>query len=218
MTNSSSYILRYFGVPGLAENIRTLLNFVGAQWVEEHPEWPAAKSEQPFGRLPVLIEKDASGNVIFELTESVVIERYILRTYDLLPTDAKAAARQEQLRDQFTDILLSVVFYTGAEGERKAQLKEKTITLIETAVKVYSKLLRENGSNGHFIGGNTTYVDIAFYNMISYIRANNKEKGDGFASYLTVENVPEFEKVIAAVEAEPALQSHFATRQKMAIA
>ncbi|ORX65737.1 hypothetical protein DL89DRAFT_295978 [Linderina pennispora] len=176
MTNSSSYTLRYFDVPGLAENIRTLLNFVGAQWTEEHPEWPAAKSEQPFGRLPVLIEKDASDNVTFELTESI------------------AAARQEQLRDQFTDILLSVVFYTGAEGERKTQLKEKTIALIETAVKVTAATATSSA-------GNTTYVDIAFYNMISYIRANNKEKGDGFASYVTVENAPEFEKVIAAVEA-----------------
>ncbi|ORX71214.1 hypothetical protein DL89DRAFT_266233 [Linderina pennispora] len=218
MANTSSYILRYFDLPGLAETSRTLLNFVGAQWAEEHPEWPATKGKQPFGRLPVLVEKDASGNVIFELSESVAVERYILRTFGLLPTDAKAAARQEQLRDQFTDILLSIVYYDGAEDADKAKRKENAVALIKTAVSAYSKLLRENGSNGHFIGSNTTYVDIAFYNLVSFIRANSKENDDGFASLLSVENAPEFEKVIAAVEADSALQSHFATRQKMAIA
>ncbi|KAJ1939199.1 hypothetical protein FBU59_004204 [Linderina macrospora] len=212
MTNAStsSYVLRYFDLPGLAQNIRTLLNLAGAQWTEEHPEWPAAKADQPFGRMPVLIEKNSDGEVVFELSESVVIERYILRTFGLLPTDLKAAARQEQLRDQFTDILLSILAHTNAGDDSKEKTKEKAVEILETSVSVHSKLLRENGNNGHFFGDKISYADISFYNLLKFIQDWDVRKNTSFAAYVANDKVPEFEKLIATVEAEPALQSHFA--------
>ncbi|KAJ1940441.1 hypothetical protein FBU59_003810 [Linderina macrospora] len=212
---STTYTLRYFPSIGISETIRTLLNLVGAQWTEEHPEWPASKDQQPFGRLPVLVETTANGET-FELSESPAIERYILRTFGLSPTNAKEAARQEQLREQVTDIQQAMMYYHFAdEGEYKEKLRQRVVDLVATAVRVFPKMLKENGDNGHFFGDKTTYADIAFYNLISLVRIKGEEKGEEAASSVAAFNVPEFEKLLAAVEAEPALQSHFATRQKV---
>ncbi|KAJ2331957.1 hypothetical protein GGH91_006287, partial [Coemansia sp. RSA 2671] len=97
--STSSFTLRYFNTAGLAETIRLLLTAANVDWTEEHPEWPAEKSNQPFGRLPVLIQKSDDGEADFVISESVTIERYLARTYGFLPADPRKAALQEQIRD-----------------------------------------------------------------------------------------------------------------------
>ncbi|KAJ1939200.1 transferase activity protein, partial [Linderina macrospora] len=119
MSSTNSYVLRYFPTHGVTETIRLLLDFVGAKWVEEHPEWPAKKAEQPFGHLPVLVEKNADGQVAFILSESLVIERYILRKHGLMPADPELAARQEQLRDQLYDTHVAMGYAHHSDGEFK---------------------------------------------------------------------------------------------------
>ncbi|KAJ1956631.1 hypothetical protein GGI12_005259, partial [Dipsacomyces acuminosporus] len=89
MSAAPSYTLRYFNTAGISETIRLLLTAANASWTEEHPEWPQAKDQQPFGRLPVLVETSAEGKVDMVLSESKVIERYLARTYGFLPTDLK---------------------------------------------------------------------------------------------------------------------------------
>ncbi|KAJ2626662.1 hypothetical protein H4R22_004730, partial [Coemansia sp. RSA 1290] len=57
MSDSPRYTLRYFDRIGVAEGSRILLTAAGVEWKEEHPEWPQEKPNQPFGRMPVLVEK-----------------------------------------------------------------------------------------------------------------------------------------------------------------
>ncbi|KAJ2687083.1 hypothetical protein H4R19_006660, partial [Coemansia spiralis] len=54
---SPSFVLRYFDLAGRAEASRLLLTAANVEWTDEHPEWPAEKANQPFGVLPVLVEK-----------------------------------------------------------------------------------------------------------------------------------------------------------------
>ncbi|KAJ2796234.1 hypothetical protein H4R20_005597, partial [Coemansia guatemalensis] len=98
-----SYTLRYFNFIGLAETSRLLLTAGKANWTEVHPEWPEEKENQPFGRLPVLVEKRADGSELV-LSESPTIERYLARTFGFLPTDPGQSAIQEQIRDQQSDV------------------------------------------------------------------------------------------------------------------
>ncbi|KAJ1949991.1 hypothetical protein EC988_004554 [Linderina pennispora] len=213
--DSLSYTLRYFDVQGLCETTRLILDLKGIEWTEEHPEWPMAKADQPVGRMPVLLEKNSDGEVVFELTESMVIERYLAHKYGLLPTDLQASARQEQLRDQFKDIwTTSIVYHLADDEDRKAKLKEKYDELATYVVKFHSKALQENGNSGHYVGDSISYIDIALYAFLKFIRTQSKAKNDDFSSYYEPDKVPEFAKVVAAVEAEPALERYFAQETK----
>ncbi|KAJ2820530.1 hypothetical protein GGI24_004459, partial [Coemansia furcata] len=92
-----SFIFRYFNTIGFGETSRLLLTAAKVDWTEEHPEWPQEKPNQPFGRLPVLIERCTDGSPDLVLSESATIERYLARTYGFLPMDPRQAALQEQL-------------------------------------------------------------------------------------------------------------------------
>ncbi|KAJ1935150.1 hypothetical protein EC988_008574 [Linderina pennispora] len=208
--DSLSYTFRYFDLQGISETIRLLLTVKGVEWTEEHPEWPVAKADQPLGRLPVLLEKNSDGEVVFELTESMVIERYLAHKYGLLPTELQASARQEQLRDQFVDLQKAALDYHFSDGDFKDNLKKEFGKLAGYLIKFHSKVLQANGNNGHYVGDSISYVDIALYAFLKFIRSLSKVKNDGFSSYFEPEKVPEFAKVVAAVEAEPALERYLA--------
>ncbi|KAJ1938976.1 hypothetical protein FBU59_004276, partial [Linderina macrospora] len=154
--------------------------------------------------------KNSDGEVVFELTESLVIERYIAHKHGILPTDLQASARQEQLRDQFTDIIQTAIVYHLSGDDRKPKLKERFDELANALVKFHSKALQANGNNGHYIGDSVSYIDIALYAFLKFIRTQTKAKDDDFSSYFEPEKVPEFVKVIAAVESEPTLERYFA--------
>ncbi|KAJ1928943.1 hypothetical protein EC988_010141, partial [Linderina pennispora] len=187
--------------------IRLLLDFVGAEWTEEHPEWPAKKAEQPFGHLPVLVEKNSDGEVVFILSESLVIERYLLRKYNLMPSDPALAARQEQLRDQLYDTYVAMGYAMHSDGDFKQMLVRRRDEMLESLTRVHSKALQDNGGNGHFFGDKTTYPDLAFYAFVIHIRAESAKDGSAeLAAHFNLETVPEFGKLVAAIEADPALQ------------
>ncbi|KAI8321837.1 hypothetical protein GQ54DRAFT_304504 [Martensiomyces pterosporus] len=121
-----SYVIRYFDTLGLAETSRYLLTAAKVNWTEENPEWPQEKPNQPFGRLPVLVETSPEGGEPFILSESLTIERYLARKYGFLPVDdLKASARQEQIRDQETDVGVAFFTQSNAVGDAKKELTEK---------------------------------------------------------------------------------------------
>ncbi|ORX71213.1 hypothetical protein DL89DRAFT_266232 [Linderina pennispora] len=215
-TDSNTYILRYFDIVGIAETARLMLILSGANWIEENPEWPAAKDQQPMRRLPVLIEKNPAGEVVLELTESHVIERYLARKFGFISAEPAAAARHEQLRDQMVDIQFSPVYAIESEGAAREYFLNKYSSLSECLIKFHTKVLQANGSNGHYFGDKTSYVDLALYAFVSFLRTLAEDKGMQFAEVFDPENVPEFAKVVDTVRAEPALQDHFAGKRRRA--
>ncbi|KAJ2158337.1 hypothetical protein GGF46_003838 [Coemansia sp. RSA 552] len=201
---SPTYVLRYFPSPGLAEGPRMLLTAAKVEWVEENPEWPAEKEKQPFGRLPVLIEKSEDESPDFVISESANIERYLARTHGLLPADLKQAAHQEQLRDQMTDVLISMVnLLTAKSDEDKKEKKEKFDELLERMIKVQTRILKENGNTGRLFGDSLSYADIAIYATYKFIAVGSVERFPEYAGYITPKVTPEVISFFKTVENDP---------------
>ncbi|KAJ2801353.1 hypothetical protein H4R20_003708 [Coemansia guatemalensis] len=204
--NAPSYTLRYFKVIGRGEPIRLLLTAANVEWTEEHPKWPQEKSNQPFGTLPVLIEKRTDGSPDFVICESGSIERYLARIYGFLPADLKQAALQEQVRDQVTDVVTAFVGYMEAasEEDKKAKL-ESFDELLDRFMTVQTKHIQSNGNTGRLFGDSLSYADIltyVFYKIMGIEFAKYKPE---IMDYLKPKLTPEIIKFIFTVEAEPKL-------------
>ncbi|KAI8317880.1 hypothetical protein GQ54DRAFT_281323, partial [Martensiomyces pterosporus] len=155
-----SYTLRYFPIRTRAETCRALLSYSGAPWENVHPEWPAEKHNQPFGKMPVLIERSEDGSE-FVLSDSVAIEKYLATKYGLAVTgDARAVAHQDELRNQLRDIYELIVLYMFGHEDVRPDIMDKFNTLAKALVRFHEEFLKKNGSNGHYFGKKTTYVDI----------------------------------------------------------
>ncbi|KAJ2799006.1 hypothetical protein H4R20_004606 [Coemansia guatemalensis] len=204
--NTPSYILRYFDVIGYAEVTRLMLDAANVEWTEEHPEWPQEKSNQPFGRLPVLVEKSTDGSPDFVICESGNIERYIARTYGFLPADLKKAAFQEQIRDQMIDVATAFFSHVRAIGEEDKKAAQKSCDeILDKYIAVQTKNIQDNGNNGHLFGDSLSYADIVLYvffknMMIGFV----KFKAD-IVEYMKSKITPEIIKLISTVETDPKL-------------
>ncbi|KAI8321834.1 glutathione S-transferase [Martensiomyces pterosporus] len=214
---SSSYVLRYFNVQGFAETSRILLTVARADWTEEHPDWPKEKASQPFGHMPVLVQKNANGKVDFVLSESQVIERYIARKFGLLPSDPMQSARQEQLRDQYSDLWKTHVAYCKSTGESRKAAAARYEEDARKIVEVHSRVLRENGNNGHFFGDKLSYIDIAAYAFFKFFRLEGPRALERQLNIFSLENAPEINKLVATVEADPALEPYFAAERETGV-
>ncbi|KAJ2784344.1 hypothetical protein GGI15_002291 [Coemansia interrupta] len=206
---SSSYVLRYFNIPGIAETSRMLLTAALVDWKEENPEWPLAKSDQPFGRVPVLIEEDSSDGSKHVLCESPAIERYLARKYGFMPTELKLASRQEEIREQQIDTIQAFFNVNRFEGSKEFALGRFYI-ILDRLLNVHSAILRENGNNGHYFGDRLTYVDIGAYGIIRAIVIHGKGLENERSRHLIEKITPEFKKLVETVESDPLLQAHFA--------
>ncbi|KAJ1667284.1 hypothetical protein IW140_001741 [Coemansia sp. RSA 1813] len=207
MANStaSTYTLRYFNVVGIIEPIRLLFLASKVNWTEVHPEWPQAKFDQPFGRMPVLIEKSADGSPDFVLTESRTIERYLARKYGFMPANLKDAARQEQLRDLQADVgILSNEVRLGAGDEAK----ERLTYLIGKLISFHTEILRENGNTGHFFGNELSYIDMSLYGFFKLIFAHPPTSIPTYVQDIKGRITPEIAKVIDNVENHLLLRDH----------
>ncbi|KAJ1949990.1 hypothetical protein EC988_004553 [Linderina pennispora] len=199
--NGTSYVLRYFDVQGYGETIRMLLTFLK----------PEEKENQPFGHLPVLVEKNADGEVTFVLSESQTIERYLARKYCLMPTDLQQAARQEQLRDQLIGVQKYHFEYCKATGARKEILVDKYTEDASKLAAVHAQALRDNGNNGHYIGDKTSYIDIAAYAFFKFFRSEGPRALEKKLKLFEPENAPEIAKLNATIEADEDLAPYFAS-------
>ncbi|KAJ2062373.1 hypothetical protein GGI17_002491 [Coemansia sp. S146] len=212
-STTPSYVLRYFDIVGLAETSRMLLTAAKVEWTEEHPEWPQEKPNQPFGRLPVLVEKNgAEDGSDFILSESGSIERYLARTFKFFSTDLKQAARQEQLRDQQADVTDAFFAQLHMVGEAKKEKRGEFDIMLDKIAEIHTTLLRKNGDCGHLFGEELSYADMsvyAFYKMfILYAVTHDADIAPVVKDKIT----PEILNLIRAVESDPLLEDHVAKK------
>ncbi|KAJ2666455.1 hypothetical protein IW148_000943 [Coemansia sp. RSA 1199] len=207
--SNASYTLRYFDAIGLAESSRILLTVAGVEWTEEHPEWPQEKPNQPHGRMPVLVEKSTDGSPDFVICESTNIERYLARTYGFLPADLKQAALQEQIRDLMSDVGNLITGYVHCKNEEdKAEFQTKFEGLLETLIKVQTKLLKDNGNTGRMFGDKLSYADIIAYGFyMNLLVSLIKFKAD-IVDDVKPKLTPEIVKLISTVETDPLVEKH----------
>ncbi|KAJ2701762.1 hypothetical protein H4218_001253 [Coemansia sp. IMI 209128] len=213
--STSSFTLRYFNAAGIAETTRLLLTAANVEWADEHPEWPAEKPKQPFGRLPVLIQKSAANETDLVISESVTIERYLARTYGFLPADPRKAALQEQIRDRLTDISIAFDVQRLASDDKKEESVDKFKDLLKRQIEASSKALRDNGNNGHFFGSELTYVDIATYAFFKRMVISVRDAQESISDLVKASLTPELHKLIAVVEANPRLAAQVDKAEKL---
>ncbi|KAJ1724995.1 hypothetical protein LPJ53_000784 [Coemansia erecta] len=208
-SNTPSYVLRYFAITGLAETTRLLLAASNVDWTEENPAWPQAKADQPFGRLPVLLESDGSSGSDFVLSESPTIERYLARKYGFIPNDPQLASRQEEIRDQQRDVIQAFTNVKKFQGEALQEALKAYRTIVDKVLEVHSRILRENGNNGFYFGNDLSFADLgalAIFRTIIYMDGGKLEEER--SKYLAENLTPEFKKLIETLESNPKLQAH----------
>ncbi|KAJ1916555.1 hypothetical protein H4219_003722 [Mycoemilia scoparia] len=190
----SSFELIYFPLPGRGESIRNILKYANANWEETNPDWPSAKSQTPFGKLPVLVETNSRGEK-FTLTETRVIERYLATIFNLYPRNAtpQTIATIDQYRDQYSDVFDLFVFVNYAKETNKQQAFDDAA---RNLVQKHEEILRKNGSNGHYFGGSITYVDISAYSLIHAL------KQAGFGKEFSEDKAPELNKLLKTVQSK----------------
>ncbi|KAJ2008090.1 hypothetical protein GGI04_001269 [Coemansia thaxteri] len=210
------YTLRYFGVIGYGETSRLLLTAANVDWNEENPEWPAEKPNQPFGRLPVLIEKRADGKADFVLSESGTIERYLARTFGFLPADLQLAAQQEQLRDVQMDVLLAIRAHMMTKEDLIEETTAKLEQLLDKLMSAQTELLRQNGNTGRLFGSTLSYADISAYAFLKLVFVHLPKYTELAPKMVKAKLTPEIAKLASTVEADPLLAAHTSTADKIA--
>ncbi|PIA15228.1 hypothetical protein COEREDRAFT_9611 [Coemansia reversa NRRL 1564] len=208
MSSKPSYVFRYFNLIGRAETCRLLLAAGNANWVEEHPEWPQDKEQQPFGRLPVLIEKSSDGSELV-LSESFTIERYLGRIFDLLPTDPKASALQEQMADRQADIIDACAALPKFSLEKDKEMSKAGIEdLFTRVVKSHMEILSANSCKTHLFGDKLSFADITLYAFYKIMGMYMECYWKGISAITKAKVTPEILALLASIEAEPLLESH----------
>ncbi|KAJ2242080.1 hypothetical protein GGI13_007088 [Coemansia sp. RSA 455] len=208
-STTPSYVLRYFDLIGLAETSRMLLTAAKVEWTEEHPEWPQEKPNQPFGHLPVLVEKSgAEDGSDFILSESGSIERYLARTFKFVPTDLKEIARQEQLRDQQLDIILAFFIQLRMVDEAKKERRGEFDVMLDKIAEIHTTLLRKNGDCGHLFGEELSYADMSAYAFYKLFVMYAVEFDADIGSLVKDKVTPQILNLIRTVESDPLLEEH----------
>ncbi|KAJ2157998.1 Glutathione S-transferase [Coemansia sp. RSA 521] len=210
------YTLRYFDRIGVAEGSKLLLSAANVEWTEEHPEWPLEKPNQPFGRMPVLIEKH-SNDKDFVICESGNIERYLARAYGFIPSDIRQAALQEQLRDQASDMFAAFISQLVAKSEEdRKENFAKFDGLLDKLVEVQTKQINANGNIGHMFGDRLSYADIVTYAFYKIIVVGMVKRQANIVNIVKPKLTPQLIKLITTVEANPLLASYTARGDSLA--
>ncbi|KAJ2341839.1 hypothetical protein GGF43_006077, partial [Coemansia sp. RSA 2618] len=80
--------------------------------------------------------------------------------------------------------------------------------LLETLVKVQTKLLQDNGNTGRMFGNGLSYADIVSYGFfMSLLVGSVKYKAD-IVDVVKPKLTPEVLKLISAVESDPLVTKH----------
>ncbi|KAG9060989.1 Glutathione S-transferase S1 [Linnemannia hyalina] len=207
-SQSASYKLEYFDLMGVGAHIRDMLSFGSAQWenlpLTVHLNWPA-EVKAPLGVFPVLHIKTADGQEI-RLSELVVIEHYLAKQFGLLGENEWEElliktfnSSSVYLRERLT-LRVTWCYKEVQEKALETFFEKELPRWIET----HTKHLKDNGSNGHYVGNKLSLADLQTANVIDHLKFLHK--GDEMVDKIK-QGSPEIWKVKEAVDSEPRLQT-----------
>ncbi|CAO3565239.1 unnamed protein product [Mortierella alpina] len=195
----NSYSMLYFGFHGVVPALRTMLAISGAKYTFIHPEnWEAEKDQTPFGHMPVLYETTSTGETL-ELAELSVIEFYLASKFGFMGSNAW----EDQLVRSYTTASQAlfekfVVSVIRSPKELQPQLMAAFVEKqIPEWAKFHERILKANGSNGHYIGNQLTFADIKTSSIMGVMM---KISGD---KYISKELTPALMAVYETMEANP---------------
>ncbi|KAF9933778.1 Glutathione S-transferase S1 [Mortierella alpina] len=195
----SQFEVRYFALHGLGNITRVLLASSGAKFTNFNPEdWPAVKPEAPFGVMPLLKETTSDGKVI-QIAESDAIERYLSKKFGYYGDDIFEETLVNTFVANDNDVLGKIFGYLMIkDAEQKAEAKEKVFTgAVANWIKNHELHLKNNGSNGHYVGNKHTLADFKTAQLIQIILGlsgqdliSEKQTPALFKVKTTVDNMP----------------------------
>ncbi|KAF9925465.1 Glutathione S-transferase S1 [Linnemannia zychae] len=171
----STFVIKYFGLHGLGGVCRTILALSGNKFTAETPEdWATEKPKAPFGVMPLLTEISADGAHTLQVAESDAIERYLSHKFGLLGQDEFENVLVNTFVSSTQSLQNQILFKYSVvkEPELKAAAKEPLVTKsIIPWVEYHEKHLKENNSNGHYVGNKVTLADIKTDFVIGLIQS-----------------------------------------------
>ncbi|KAJ2713919.1 hypothetical protein H4R19_002004, partial [Coemansia spiralis] len=164
------------------------------------------KANQPFGVLPVLVEKSGDGSPDFIVGQSGTIERYLARKFGFLPADLKQAALQEQFHDQGADMFLSYYASLFAPESVKADKTKAFEANLEKFASAQTDLLVSNGNNGYLFGDSFSYADAVSYGYYQHLLTETTKHRADIVEFVSSKLSPEIIKHFATIESDPAVE------------
>jgi glutathione S-transferase len=154
------YRLTYWPKRGRAEQVRVLLNEIGAEYEDVHiaPAELSSTKGLYFGSVPML--EDGS----FRLCQGPVIMSYLARKHGLAPTELQASAKADAIALGAEDLRIE---YFRMFGDRAAEKQAKFVdgNWTKRWLPCFSTLLEEGGGE-HFFGTAPNHADIAVFDAI----------------------------------------------------
>jgi glutathione S-transferase len=159
--------LTYFNAFGRGDMTRLLLEDAGVDYdFVPITNWPEARArltaagKLAFGQVPLYEEPDG-----LTLVQSSAIARHLARKHGYNGATPHEAALIDQanegVADTFTAIA-KVIFGTPADQQAEAEQKLVGETL-PAQLPCFERLLERNGDNGHLVGAQLSYADVALW-------------------------------------------------------
>ncbi|EFA84822.1 hypothetical protein PPL_01815 [Heterostelium album PN500] len=157
--------LYYFDAKGRAEYARLILSFAGVEYTDYRFPYPGVPAEvaakTTFGQVPHYSDGE------IELSQSLAIELYLARKYNLLGSNAVDEAKIISYALSVGDIFQA--FLMAQQGGPEAMEKYST-EVAPRYYRVWDKILKENGGKHIYGRDNITYADLVIFACIDYVK------------------------------------------------
>ncbi|KAF9915600.1 hypothetical protein BX616_005768 [Lobosporangium transversale] len=208
----TTFEVRYFNVHGLATAIRLILAAAGAKFTNIFPgdNWAEEKPKAPFGVMPLLKEISADGKTSLQIAESDSIERYLARKFGFYGSNLFEETAINTFVSQLMDVNSKIfVRYFAVKDDKELQEKNRKELVagpIANWIKYNEQHLKDNGTNGHFVGNKLSLADFRAYFFICLLEMITAEEG-----LISPEKTPGILKVKEVIDSDPSIKAWKAT-------
>ncbi|KAK7093966.1 glutathione S-transferase-like [Littorina saxatilis] len=194
--------LTYFDGRGRGEISRLLLTAAGQKFEDVRitfDQWPALKAKSKFNVLPNLQYNGKTYG------QSMAIAQFLAREFGMYGKDNEEALRVDEAVHILTDVrttMMKIMF------EKDAAKKEELVTgakeSIPKALKFLDELAVANGKKGFIAGSKLSIADLLLLDSLDTAKKVIPE--------ISLNGLPELQKVMRSVEATPSIKSYLAKR------
>ncbi|KAG0271975.1 Glutathione S-transferase S1 [Linnemannia exigua] len=169
----TSFKLLYFPIHSSGATTREILSIAEAKWENLVPsDWEKEKEKTPFNVLPVLFITSQTNKDIILAEAAGVIEQYLAKQFRLMGCNDY----EENLIKSFHSSTASLhslhattVAFIPDRDARKRAMEVFRDGPFRAWVTLHEKHLRDNGSNGYYVGDKLSLADIRTANFIEHM-------------------------------------------------
>lgn len=201
--HATRYELLYFPVRGRAEPIRLLFAAAGVDFTDTRvTDWPTRKATTPFGKMPVLIERDDEGRE-FQVPESMAILRHLARVFGFAGESERATTSADAIAEALIDWrtrFTPVAFAQFAKTEQS--VIDKYWHDLPATLDLFERLAGKH-TGGYFVGDAPTYADLLAFDTIDGNLGMKPGILDGY---------PNLRALVARIREIPGVAAYLAAR------